>query len=72
LQAALGRCQLARLDAFVARRRAVAADTGNARRRGPPVASRPTTASATCYHRFVVAVERPLDPILAQFWSGAA
>lgn len=64
LQAALGRSQLARLGEFIQRRRAIA------------TAYRRALADAACglppddaggrhvYHRFVVAVERPLDPLV--------
>ena len=65
MQAALGRGQLARLDAFVARRRALAARyratlSGVAHCRVPA-----DHGERHVYHRFVVAVERPLDRILA-------
>jgi perosamine synthetase len=65
MQAALGRCQLARLDGFVARRRALAARyraalSGVARCRVPA-----DRGDRHVYHRFVVAVERPLEPVLA-------
>jgi dTDP-4-amino-4,6-dideoxygalactose transaminase len=64
LQAALGRSQLARLDAFVARRRAIA------RRYRAALASVPCAlpedaGAAHVYHRFVVEVERPVDAVIA-------
>ncbi len=65
LQAALGRSQLARLDAFIARRRAIAARyraalAGVAGCRPPADAG-----DGHVYHRFVVAVDRPLGPLIA-------
>jgi perosamine synthetase len=63
MQAALGRSQLARLDAFVARRRAIAARyrqaLAGARCRVPE-----DTGLRHVYHRFVVAVDRPLAPVI--------
>ncbi|MGH7277512.1 MAG: DegT/DnrJ/EryC1/StrS family aminotransferase, partial [Candidatus Rokuibacteriota bacterium] len=53
LQAALGRSQLARLDAFVARRRAVAARYRRALR-GLPCRLPPEAGERHVYHRFVV------------------
>ncbi len=66
MQAALGRSQLARLDAFLARRRAIAARyrgalAGVARCRVPAEAG-----ERHVYHRFVVRVERPLGPLIAR------
>lgn len=63
MQAALGRSQLRRLDAFVARRRAIAAEY---RRRLAGVACRlPADAGAAhVYHRFVVEVEVPVPAVL--------
>jgi perosamine synthetase len=63
LQAALGRSQLARLDAFIARRRAIA------RRYRRALAGAPCTVpedpgAAHVYHRFVVEIERPLDAVI--------
>jgi len=64
LQAALGRSQLARLDAFVARRRAIGARyrsrLAGARCRPPDDAG-----ERHVYHRFVVTVDRPLAPLIA-------
>lgn len=64
LQAALGRSQLARFDEFVARRRAIAA---RYRRRLAGLPCRPPEDAGErhVYHRFVVAVERPLAGIIA-------
>ncbi|MBI4589258.1 MAG: DegT/DnrJ/EryC1/StrS aminotransferase family protein [Candidatus Rokubacteria bacterium] len=66
LQAALGRSQLARLPEFIARRRAVA----RAYRRalaGLPCRLPPDDAGGRhVYHRFVIGVECPLDPLIAQ------
>jgi dTDP-4-amino-4,6-dideoxygalactose transaminase len=63
MQAALGRSQLARLDDFVARRRAIAARyrraLAGARCRVPDEAG-----SRHVYHRFVVAVDRSLPPVI--------
>ncbi|MGH7309915.1 MAG: DegT/DnrJ/EryC1/StrS family aminotransferase [Candidatus Rokuibacteriota bacterium] len=64
LQAALGRSQLARLDTFVTRRRAIAARyrsrLAGARCRAPEDAG-----DRHVYHRFVVTVDRPLAPLIA-------
>jgi dTDP-4-amino-4,6-dideoxygalactose transaminase len=64
MQAALGRSQLARLDAFLARRRAIAtryraALAGVARCRVPADAG-----ASHVYHRFVVRVERALAQVI--------
>jgi len=66
MQAALGRSQLARLDAFIARRRALAgryraALAGLAGCRPPG-----DLGERHVYHRFVVAVDRPLGPLIAR------
>ena len=65
MQAALGRGQLTRLDAFIARRRALAARYRAAlalvRRCRVPA----DAGERHVYHRFVVGVERPLDRVLA-------
>jgi len=63
MQAALGRSQLRRLDAFVARRRAIAADY---RRRLAALPCRlPADAGAAhVYHRFVVSVDAPVPAVL--------
>jgi len=58
LAAALGRSQLARLDAFVARRRAVAARYRE-RLCGVPCALPVEAGPRHVYHRFVVEVDRP-------------
>jgi dTDP-4-amino-4,6-dideoxygalactose transaminase len=58
LAAALGRGQLARLDAFVARRRAVAARYRE-RLAGVACATPPDVGLRHVYHRFVVDVDRP-------------
>ena len=64
MQAALGRSQLRRLDAFIARRRAIAAEY---RRRLAALPCRPPAdgGAAHVYHRFVVRVERPVPDVLA-------
>ena len=65
LQAALGRRQLARLDAFVARRRAIAARY-RARLAALPCALPPDVGPRHVYHRFVVGVDRPVDAVLTR------
>lgn len=62
--AALGRVQLARLDAFLARRRAIAARYRAALRDVP--CRVPADTPDHVYHRFVVGVGRPLDGVLAR------
>lgn len=64
LQAALGRSQLARLDTFLARRRAVAARYRAALADAPCVLPEDAGA-AHVYHRFVVEVDRPVDAVIA-------
>jgi len=64
LQAALGRSQLARLDAFIARRRAIAARYRTALA-GLACALPDEVGAAHVYHRFIVEVERPLDGVIA-------
>jgi perosamine synthetase len=63
MQAALGRSQLRRLDAFIARRRAIAAEY---RRRLATSACRPPAdaGDAHVYHRFVVEVDVPVPSVL--------
>jgi dTDP-4-amino-4,6-dideoxygalactose transaminase len=63
IQAALGRSQLARLDAFIARRRAIAARY-RAALRGAPCRPPLDVGDRHVFHRFVVAVERPLDELI--------
>ena len=65
MQAALGRSQLARLDTFIARRRALAARYRAALARAPRCRVAGDAGERHVYHRFVVAVDRPLDPVLA-------
>jgi dTDP-4-amino-4,6-dideoxygalactose transaminase len=65
MQAALGRGQLARLDAFIVRRRALAARYRTALARAPRCRVPGDAGERHVYHRFVVAVDRPLDPVLA-------
>jgi len=64
LQAALGRAQLRRLDAFIARRRAIAARYRAALGGVRGLTVPPDTGPRHVYHRFVVTVERPLAPVL--------
>jgi dTDP-4-amino-4,6-dideoxygalactose transaminase len=64
LAAALGRSQLARFDAFVARRRAIAARYRE-RLRGAPCATPADVGPRHVYHRFVVEVERPPEAVQA-------
>ena len=63
MQAALGRSQLRRLDAFIARRRAIAAEY---RRRLVGVPCRPPAdvGAAHVYHRFVVEIEGSVSSVL--------
>jgi dTDP-4-amino-4,6-dideoxygalactose transaminase len=63
MQAALGRSQLRRLDAFVARRRAVAARYRE-RLAALPCRLPPDAGDAHVYHRFVVGVDAPLASML--------
>jgi len=64
LAAALGRSQLARLDAFVARRRAVAARYRE-RLRDVPCTLPAEAGARHVYHRFVVEVDQPPDGVQA-------
>ena len=64
LQAALGRSQLARLDAFLARRRAIAARYGRALAGLPGLRVPADPGAGHVWYRFVVRVERPLAPVL--------
>jgi dTDP-4-amino-4,6-dideoxygalactose transaminase len=65
MQAALGQSQLGRLDAFIARRRALAARYRSALARAARCRVPPDAGERHVYHRFVVAIEAPLDPVLA-------
>lgn len=65
LQAALGRSQLSRLDAFIARRREVAA-RHRARLAGAACRLPRDAGPGHVYHRFVVALARPLEPVQAR------
>jgi perosamine synthetase len=65
MQAALGRSQLGRLDGFIARRRALATRYRTALARAPRCRVPPDVGDQHVYHRFVVAIERPLAPVLA-------
>jgi dTDP-4-amino-4,6-dideoxygalactose transaminase len=65
MQAALGRSQLGRLDAFIARRRALAARYRAALAGAARCRVSPEAGERHVYHRFVVAIERPLAPVLA-------
>ena len=64
LQAALGRSQLARFDAFLARRRAIAARY-RVRLAGLPCRLPPDAGSRHVYHRFVIEIQRPVDQVIA-------
>jgi dTDP-4-amino-4,6-dideoxygalactose transaminase len=64
MQAALGRSQLGRLDAFIARRRAIAARY-RARLGGVPCRLPADAQERHVYHRFIVAIDRPLDAVIA-------
>lgn len=64
LQAALGRSQLARLDAFIARRREIAARYAR-RLAGAPCGLPPDARGGRhVYHRFIVDVRRPVAPVI--------
>jgi perosamine synthetase len=65
VQAALGRSQLPRLAAFIARRRALAARYRAALARAPRCRVPADCGERHVYHRFVVAIDKPLDPIMA-------
>jgi dTDP-4-amino-4,6-dideoxygalactose transaminase len=64
LQAALGRSQLGRLAQFLARRRRVAARY-RAHLGGLPLELPPDGAGSHAYHRFVVVLDRPVEPVIA-------
>jgi perosamine synthetase len=64
LAAALGRSQLARFEAFVARRRAIAARYRE-RLRGVPCTPPPDAGLRHVYHRFVVELERAPETVQA-------
>jgi len=64
LAAALGRSQLVRFDAFVARRRAIAARY-RARLAGAPCALPPEVGPRHVFHRFVVEIERAPEAVQA-------
>jgi perosamine synthetase len=66
MQAALGRSQLARLDAFVARRRAIAARYRHRLATLAGCALPPEAGGRHVYHRFVVRVERGLEAVVAR------
>ncbi len=64
LQAALGRSQLERLDAFIARRRAIAGRY-RARLAALPCGLPPDAAGGRhVYHRFIVSLGRPVGPVI--------
>ena len=65
MQAALGRSQLPRLGVFIARRRALAARYRTALARAPRCRVPADCGDRHVYHRFVVAIDKPLDPVLA-------
>jgi dTDP-4-amino-4,6-dideoxygalactose transaminase len=65
MQAALGRSQLVRLDAFIARRRALAARYRTALARAPRCRVPSDAGVRHVYHRFVVALDVPLEPVLS-------
>lgn len=64
VQAALGRSQLARLPAFIARRRAIAAQY-RAALAGARCTLPEEAGAAHVYHRFIVQVDRPVDAVIA-------
>ena len=65
LQAALGRSQLVRFDAFLTRRRAIAARY-RVRLAGLPCRLPADTGGRHVYHRFVIEIERPVDQVIAE------
>ncbi len=65
MQAALGRSQLPRLGTFIARRRALAARYRAALARAPRCRVPADCGERHVYHRFIVAIDKPLDPVLA-------
>jgi perosamine synthetase len=65
MQAALGRSQLARLDAFIARRRAVAARY-RARLADVPCRLPPDAGPRHVFHRFVVETPAPVEAVIAR------
>jgi len=65
MQAALGRSQLARLGTFIARRRALAARYRAGLARTPRCRVPADCGERHVYHRFVVAIDTPLEPVLA-------
>ncbi len=64
MQAALGRGQLARLDHFIGRRRAIA-DRYRDRLQGLPCRTPPPAGERHVYHRFVITVDRSVDALQA-------
>jgi perosamine synthetase len=64
MQAALGRGQLARLDGFIARRRAIA-DRYRAGLRGLPCRTPPAAGERHVYHRFIITVDGSVDAVQA-------
>lgn len=64
IQAALGRSQLARLDGFLARRRAIAARY-RAALADAPCGLPEEAGAAHVYHRFVIEISRPVDAVIA-------
>ena len=64
MQAALGRGQLARLDHFIARRRAIA-DRYRERLHGLPCRTPSPAGERHVYHRFVITVEGSVDAVQA-------
>ena len=64
MQAALGRGQLARLDHFIARRRAIA-DRYRERLHGLPCRTPPPAGERHVYHRFVITVDGSVDALQA-------
>jgi len=64
MQAAMGLCQVNRLDAFLARRRAIAARYAEAVTRAALVPPLAPPVMAHAYYRFVVRLPRPVGPVL--------
>jgi perosamine synthetase len=66
VQAALGLCQAARLEAFLARRRAIAARYAEAVRQAGGTPPELPSGGTHGYFRFVVQLSRSVDPVLKQ------
>ncbi len=70
LQAALGRSQLARLAEFIERRRGIAAAYRQGLAGSACGLPADDAAGRHVYHRFIISVERPLDPLIERLAAG--